>query len=268
MATPPRLTSRRNPLVAQFRRVRDGLDPDRFVVEGVRLLEEAVRCAAEIEVVLVAESLAAESRGGALVKALQDREMDVRFATDEVLDAVSGARTAPGIAAIARRRPSTPEAILTEGGSGLVVLAAGLADPGNLGTLLRAADAAGADGFLTLPDTVSPWNDKAVRASAGSIFRMRVAELRSLEEGAALARTRAYAIVAAAAAAGEPYDRAELAGRLVLVLGSEGFGIAEAVLRSADRFVHVPLRHGVESLNVAVAGAILCFEAARQRGNR
>jgi TrmH family RNA methyltransferase len=265
VSTLPHLTSRRNPIVAQFRRVRDGFDPELFVVEGVRFLEEAARCGAPLEVVLVTEELAADRRGGALVKSLQEREIDVRFATEEVLDAASSARTTQGIAAIARRRTAPLVKILTEAKAGLVVLAAGLADPGNLGTLLRAADAAGADGFLTTPETVSPWNDKAARASAGSIFRLPIAVQCTVEETARAARQAGFAVVAAAAKAGEPYVKADLSGKIVLILGSEGFGIAEETLRHSDRFVHIPLHHGVESLNVAVAGAILLFEAARRR---
>jgi TrmH family RNA methyltransferase len=260
---PPVLTSRRNPLVAEFRRAREGEDADRFLIEGVRVLEEAVKCAAAVDAVLVSERASADPRAAAVLAALRARGADARLATDEVLDAVSGARSPAGIAAIARKRECQLSDLFAKARGGFVVLAAGLADPGNLGTLLRSADGAGAGGFATTRDTVSPWNDKAARASAGSVLRIPIASGQPLAEILAAARKQHFRIVVSDSSAGSDYETADWRPPLLLVLGSEAVGPPKEALAAAAAVVRIPLRNGVESLNVAAAGSILCFAAAR-----
>ena len=257
------LTSRRNPLVAQFRRARDGGDPMRFLVEGVRFLEEAEKLDAPLEVVLATERVASSDRGAPLLERLRARGVVVRLASEEVLDAACAAKVASGAAALARRRECQVSDLFPSGEPPFVVAALGLADPGNLGTLIRTADAAGATGFATARDTVSPWNDKALRATAGSIFRLPIAAGAELADLVANAKKTKTKIAATAARGGEDFDAADLRPPILLLLGSEAFGLQDDALRAADLRVRIPLRSGVESLNVAAAGAILCFAAAR-----
>lgn len=258
------ITSRKNPLVMQFRRAHDGSDPARFVIEGLRFLEEAARSDAEVELVLATPEAAGQERGRAVLESLRKRGVEVRPATAEVLDAACSVRTPAGVAALARRPAASLDSLFPAGAPAFVVVAAGISDPGNLGTLIRTADAAGATGFAATRESVSPWNDKALRATAGSIFRLPVAAGAPFGDLVERARAAGARVVASATGAGESVHAADLRPPIVLVLGSEGFGLADDVRAAADLVVRVPLRHGVESLNVAAAGAVLCFEVARQ----
>jgi TrmH family RNA methyltransferase len=148
----------------------------------------------------------------------------------------------------------------------LLLVAAGLQDPGNLGTLVRSAEAFGATGVLTTPGTVSAWNQKALRASAGSVFRMPVAGA-GVEELAALkARgVRLMAAIAESSMGSVEAQNAECAGGLAILIGNEGAGLSDELLEMADVRVTIPCPGQVESLNAAVAGSLLLYEASRQR---
>jgi RNA methyltransferase, TrmH family len=153
----------------------------------------------------------------------------------------------------------------------LVLIAAGLQDPGNLGTLIRSAEAFGADCVLTGPGTVSPWNPKAVRGSAGSVFRLAVVRV-SMDEIASLKRRglRLLAAVAEASRQRAPIavSQANLTGACALVVGNEGSGLTDDWLKLADQSITIPMPGPVESLNAAIAGSLLLYEAARQRSGR
>jgi TrmH family RNA methyltransferase len=171
-----------------------------------------------------------------------------------------------GIAALVRPHAFTLEAVLG-GRSPLLLIAAGLQDPGNLGTLIRSAEAFGATGYVILPGTVSPENQKTLRASAGSIFRLAgvtLCEDHILHElGERKIRT-----IAAVAAQGDPLAGHDLTQPTALILGNEGAGISPSILNRADARVTIPMPGPVESLNAAIAGSILLYEAARQRSGR
>jgi TrmH family RNA methyltransferase len=143
----------------------------------------------------------------------------------------------------------------------LVLVAAGVADPGNLGTMLRSAEAAGAAGLVTTAGSVDPWNPKCVRAAAGALARVRVAP----DVDPAELRHLGVTLVGTAAAGGRAYtEPGALAAPLALVLGSEAHGLPADV--PVDRVVSIPHAGRAESLNVAMAATVLAFEAARQRG--
>jgi TrmH family RNA methyltransferase len=144
----------------------------------------------------------------------------------------------------------------------LVVIAAGLQDPGNLGTLVRSAEAFGATGMILLPGTVSLWNAKTLRASSGSAFRLPVVALPPGEALNAL-RTRGVRIIAAVARGGD--SEADLHGPSALLVGNEGSGLPEDWIAQADTRVTIPFTGAVESLNAAIAGSVLLYEAMRQR---
>jgi len=145
-----------------------------------------------------------------------------------------------------------------------VVVLAGVQDPGNLGTILRSAEAFGADGVVSLPGTVSAWNQKAVRASAGSVFRIPLIEM-DADEAMENLREAGVKILATTGHMGDPADLVDLAGPVALLIGNEGNGIPANIARLADGVVTIPCPGPVESLNAAVATSILLYEASRQR---
>jgi TrmH family RNA methyltransferase len=149
----------------------------------------------------------------------------------------------------------------------MILVLAGLQDPGNVGTLLRSAEAFAASGVLLLPGTASPWNPKALRASAGSAFRVPAIAASETEALDLLAKHHVSAI-AAVARAGTPIDTAPLAKACALLIGNEGAGLSDSLLAAATHRVTIPMPGNVESLNAAIAGSLLLYEAARQRQTR
>jgi len=147
-------------------------------------------------------------------------------------------------------------------------VACGLQDPGNLGTLMRSAAAFGASAFFTLQETVSPFNPKAVRSSAGAIFHLPI--LAGLAADELLHRLRAahVCIVAADRHSSSPLDRADLRGSLAIMVGKEASGLPPEIAREASLLLSIPIRPGMDSVNVATAASVFLYEAARQRGFR
>ena len=146
----------------------------------------------------------------------------------------------------------------------LIVVLAGLQDPGNLGTILRSAEAFGATGVLSLPGTVNAWNPKAVRASAGSVFRLPLLSM-GAEECFARLRKAVVKIWTTAVSGAEAADRIDLIGAVALLIGNEGNGVPQELAAQADGAVTIPCPGPVESLNAAAAASVLLYEASRQR---
>ena len=167
-----------------------------------------------------------------------------------------------GVAALVEAPQFTVQAMFERRGPPLVVIAAGLQDPGNLGTLVRSAEAFGATGMILLPGTVSLWNAKTLRASSGSAFRLPVVAL-TAEDAFATLRGHGVRIFAAVARDGD--SEADLRGPSALLVGNEGSGLPDAWIAQADARVTIPLPGAVESLNAAIAGSVLLYEAMRQR---
>ena len=152
---------------------------------------------------------------------------------------------------------------LAESTNPLIVVSAGLQDPGNLGTLIRSAEAFGASGLIALPGTVSQWNPKALRASSGSAFRLPVISC-SLPE--TIAFLSSHKIHLLAAAASQNHTPADLRTPTAILIGNEGSGLSQELIDLADARIAIPSPGITESLNAAVAGSILLYEASRQRG--
>jgi TrmH family RNA methyltransferase len=146
----------------------------------------------------------------------------------------------------------------------LIVVLAGLQDPGNLGTILRSAEAFGATGIISLPGTVSEWNPKAVRASAGSVFRMPLLAMGAIDCFTRL-RKAGVKIWTTVVHGAKAADRIDLAGLVALVIGNEGSGVPQELAAQADGAVTIPCPGPVESLNAAAAASVLLYEVSRQR---
>ena len=146
----------------------------------------------------------------------------------------------------------------------LLVILAGIQDPGNLGTIIRSAEAFGADGVVCLPGTVNAWNPKAARASAGSVFRLPVLNVREHEALEQL-HEAGVRVLATTVHGAQPADLVDLTGAVALIIGNEGNGVPANLALKADGAVTIPCPGQVESLNAAVAASVLLYESARQR---
>ncbi|HEX2025893.1 MAG TPA: TrmH family RNA methyltransferase [Actinomycetota bacterium] len=258
------ITSTRNRRVHGATRLRKrGLREDdrRFLVEGARGVAEAL-AAGVVETVFHV----AGSTGGvpAVIAAAGDARVEVLEVSPAVMGHLTSAVTPQGIVAVARFVDVGLDALPVDG---LVPVLCSVRDPGNAGTILRSADAAGAAGVVFARDSVDVYNPKAVRASAGSLFHLPV--VRDVPPAEAVERLRGRgARVYAASADGEiPMQAADLAGPTALLFGNEAWGIPSEVRDLADATVRVPIHGAAESLNLAAAAALLMFEAARQRSD-
>lgn len=262
----PTLTSKDNPLVrtmrlvaAQTRRA----PPDLVLAEGLRVLEEAARGGSVPEAVLITEDFGQDPRERSLLGTWITKNVPVRRAATSLLKGLSNVNTSQGALALVRVPRQTLEDV-SQPRDPLILCLCGVQDPGNVGTLIRSACAAGAACVCCLAGTVSARNPKTVRASAGSFFRIPVVEGLLAADFFEYCRTRRISMVQANARAGTPGWEVDLRGPSALLLGNETRGVSESEWASIPS-VHVPMRAGVESLNVAVAGAILLFESFRQR---
>jgi TrmH family RNA methyltransferase len=185
----------------------------------------------------------------------------------QVLTAMSPVREPSGVVALAQLAPSPVERVSGRAPQLLVILV-GVQDPGNVGALIRTAEACGATGMVTMNDTASPFGWKALRASMGSALRLPMAV--HVEPRALLGdlRARGVRLVGTSAHGGTPLFSSSLTGPTAILLGAEGAGLPPELRTACDVTVTIPMKPPVESLNVATAGALLLFEAARQRSLR
>jgi len=248
-------------------REREGL----FVAEGIRVVEELIDSGLALHEVVVAPSVEDTPRGQALLQRFGQRAAEstrVLRATDVALRDLSGTDTPQGILAVAR----IPQRTLNDiafGADGIdrsvrrvVLVLDAVQDPGNLGTLIRAADAFAVAGVVALPGTVDCWNPKVVRSAAGSVFRVPVVYAGAHDVAAWLSAhdARAYA----ADAGGRDIAGIEPAARAALVVGNEGAGLSDEARAFADEIVAIAMPGRAESLNVAVAAGILLYLFTRQ----
>ncbi len=255
------ITSAANARVKWIRRLqdkrRDREQEGVFVIEGARLAQEAVQAAVAARLVLHTTHIGPRERS--LINGLARLGADVEEASEAALAACSSTETPPGLLAVIARPDLPVPATLS-----LVVVADRLADPGNLGSILRTARAAGAEMVFLTSGTVDPYNPKVVRGAMGAHFHLPI-----LQDGAPelLRRFEGHGLTIRLAAAdkGERYDRVDWRTPSALIIGGETQGSAEE-WRRAGGWVHIPMAAGTESLNAAVACGILLFEIRRQRG--
>lgn len=276
------ITSRENKWLKLFRAALRGSGPksgEPIGVEGPKLIEDALRSGLEAEALLVGES--AEREVEAILRAASETEGGVARSrilrtTDKLFQSVAGTDAPQGVAALFRQRSWGLEDVLRgvgeiRGASPLAIVLTEVQDPGNVGTILRSAEAFGATGAVSTRGTADPWSPKALRASAGAGLRLpllrgmaipvlmaqlRIAGVKILAAGAALAD---------AASPSELTAEAALRGPAAIFIGNEGVGLPVEVKRAADATITIAMRPTVESLNAAVAASIVLYEAAKQR---
>lgn len=264
MTTQPILvTSRANARVKQLRAAFAGharLSGGLVAIEGENLLREALDSGLPLKTIFLSERIAPPE--------WLPRGVELLVLAEEVFASAVDTQHPQGIAALLVPPVWKIESALpANDNAALLLVAAGLQDPGNLGTLIRSAEAFGATAVLTTAGTVSEWNQKALRASAGSVFRVPVVAI-TAEELIAL-KSRGVRLLAAVApnpdSGSESAADAGLTNACALMIGNEGAGLGEEWLALADARISIPTPGRVESLNAAVAGSLLLYEASRQR---
>lgn len=275
------LTSRENKWLRKFRAGLRGTGPktgEPLAVEGRKLVIEGVGSGLEMEALLVSEteerSLEEILRAAAGSEAGVPRTRIFRT-TEKLFSGVAGTETPQGVAALFRPREWAMEDVLRgrasqegayRGEPALVAVITGVQDPGNVGTIVRSAEAFGATGAIATRGTADPWSPKAVRASAGSALRLPL--LRGIATPVLLAQLKVAGAKILAASSHAASDKAawpDLREPCAIFIGSEGSGLPPEVMRAADATIVIPMSEDVESLNAGVAAAVVFYEAARQR---
>lgn len=262
------ITSRDNRWIKRFRSaLRDGeIENDIVGLEGPHLIEEALRAGLETQTVLYSPSGESHLLG---LRRLLPSQVQVLRTTDKLFEALADTRAPQGIAALAKiRRASFDDVLSAAGQSPLVVLLAAVQDPGNVGTVIRAAEGFAASGAIIATGSANPWSQKALRASSGSALRLPVLAGISTPVAMTQLRVAGLKLIAASVADGLMPHELNLRQPVALLIGNEGAGLPPETLRSADARVRIPLASNVDSLNAALAAAVLLYEAARQRGSR
>ena len=258
-----RIEGRHNALVKELRAAfaHGELTSDGYcAIEGMRILEEAIRSGLKFKAVFFRAS--AENRAERLLPQLAD-QVETLLLPDKLFASAVPSETPQGVAALVRCKVFTLVDVLAKSQAGPLLAIAGVQDPGNLGTILRSAEAFGAGGILLGEGTVNPFNSKVIRASAGSVFRLPMVQAKLLGTLNQM-RELGLRLIATSSHKGTPLDQAMLSGPLAIFIGSEGAGLPRELLAQMTDTVAIPHSPTVESLNAGVAASIVLYEAARQ----
>jgi TrmH family RNA methyltransferase len=265
MPSVTRLTSKNNPLLKSIRLLASGshrAPEDTVLAEGTRVLEEVNRSPCRIEAVVLSDNFGIYPREQALLQTW--RSMGIRFyqVNAALFQSLSCLQTPQGAIALVKAPPASLPS--KQDPAALVVYACGIQDPGNLGTLIRSAAAAGATLFCTSKETVSARNPKAIRSSAGLYFHLSPVEHVDFSEFHLFCRDHSIRLYRTDTREGVPHTKSDLKSPCAVLLGNEGSGMNEANYPGLPA-IRIAMANRIESLNVASAGAVILFEASRQR---
>jgi TrmH family RNA methyltransferase len=266
-----RIEGRHNPLVKQLRQAfsRSELTAaGDCAIEGLRILEEAIRSGLRFRAVFFRES--AQDRAERLLPQI-GAQVETLLLPDKLFDTLVPSESPQGVAALVRLKEFSLDDVTERLQVGPIVVLAGLQDPGNLGTILRSSEAFGSAGIVLGEGTVSPFNSKVVRASAGSIFRLPIVHRQGksattkLEEVSEKLRAQGVRLIATSSHKGTPIDQTDLKRPAAIFFGNEGSGLARELMARMDESIVIPHTPQVESLNAGIAASIVLYEAERQR---
>jgi TrmH family RNA methyltransferase len=259
------ITSASNSRLKQLRAaLRDGGSDaqGRMRIEGAKLVREAIQSHLPIDEVYVSQGCRRDSETQELLNRIPGNPEIVEI-SDRLFPTIVSTEHPQGLLAIARIPSTKLDELLQR--SSILLVGCELQDPGNLGTLLRSAEAFGVEGVLLTKTSVNPWNEKVVRASAGSVFRLPcLVGFDGKDLLGNLQRNR-FHLVAATPGTANDFRKADYRGRIALILGNEGKGLSQEILSQVQTRVHIPMAAGIESLNVGVAASIILCEVAGQR---
>lgn len=224
-----------------------------YLIEGENLLEEAVKNGAGIKTVLMCRDYRGSLFG------TEDKSFCL---SDKLFEQLAQTETTQGIMAIVEKPELSPDRFLDRGGGNFIVLDR-LQDPGNIGTILRTADAAGYELAIVMKGTADVFSPKAVRAATGSLFRMPVVFMDSVDELMEFTRAAGKKLVATCFDTDRYYYDENLKGNIALIIGNEGSGISRELIECSDLKIKIPMHGNIESLNASVAAGILMYEAVR-----
>jgi TrmH family RNA methyltransferase len=258
------VSSRRNPLVERYRAAARRETPDILLLDGVHLVSEAAAAGLRIREIAVKADALAITEVGLLVERLTHANVDVVTVAASVMDALSQVRSSSTVVALAEC-PKAPESALFAGPTPAVVITVDVQDPGNLGSIARVAEAGGASGLIAAGAGADPFGWKALRGSMGSALRLPIILRPDAARAISDARAHGCRVVATVPRGGRSVFDVDYRGPVAILVGGEGAGLSRSIVEAADERVTIPMAAPVESLNAAVAAALIVYEVRRQR---
>jgi TrmH family RNA methyltransferase len=259
------VSSRQNALVKELRKAFIQNEPSAdgsMAIEGIRVIEEAIRSGLKFQAVFFSES--GQNHAARLLPQIGGHT-ETLLLPDEVFASAVHTQTPQGVAALVKLKSARLEEIVEASAHDLLLVAvAGIQDPGNLGTIIRSAEAFSARAVLLGEGAVSHFNPKVARASAGSLFREPVLRV-ELDQLLPALKQRGIGVLATSSHKGVPLPEADFSGARIIIVGNEGAGVPAKVAAQADQLLRIPHDPRVESLNAGIAASIVLYEAARQR---
>ncbi|MCX7842707.1 MAG: RNA methyltransferase [Clostridia bacterium] len=261
------ITSNQNPFVKHIKSLKDKKHREEkklFLIEGIRFVEEALKEQADIKLIAVSEGLH-QTKGGKEVFELAQKSLSCEMVTlsHKVFKEISDTDTPQGILAVVEIKRFKLEDILNRGG--LIVILDSLQDPGNMGTIIRTADAAAASGIVLSRGCVDVYNPKVLRSTMGSIFHIPFYTPDSLPDTIMELKKYGYKVMAAHLKGDLNYFEQEIGERAAIILGNEANGISQEIAALAHSLVRIPMPGRAESLNASVAAALLIYESVRRK---
>ncbi len=263
------ISSKDNSIIKNLRSLADSKyrkKEQAFLIEGVKMVEEALRDNAGVKMVMAAPSLL-QHHGKGVLKLAEDKGIDILWVSERLMDTLSESKTPQPVMAVTRMKQRSEEELLAHS-SGLIVIAHQLQDPGNLGTIIRTAEAVGASGVAVTTNTVDPFNAKAIRASMGSILRLPLLQVGDISSFIKKCKQKGFQTVATTLTGEKAHVDVDLRKPTAVILGQEGAGLPQDIMADIDLRIRIPMAETIDSLNVATAAAVILYEAMRQRSRK
>jgi TrmH family RNA methyltransferase len=239
----------------------------RFLIEGMRLCEETADSNWQTESILFTRSFQDSSAGKRLLRKFERKNVETIPAKGEMIKRLSDTVTPQGIMGVVKIKKFSWDELWSEDSHTILALD-GIRDPGNVGTLIRTADALGIDGVILSSDTVELCNPKVVRSTMGSIFHLPILDEIDLEKTIPRLKKRNFKIYGTDAKGGKDLEELEYSEKLCLLIGNEAEGLNKNLLELSDEIIRIPILGRAESLNASVAGGILLYEMTKRRRER
>ena len=260
------ITSKENDIIRQLQALSDQKHRKQkraFIIEGVKMVEEALRDNLGVRMVVAAPSLT-QHHGKGVLKLAESRGVEIIWISEKLMDAVAESKTPQPVMAMVNMKESAEEELFAHG-SGLIVLCHQLQDPGNLGTIIRTAEAVGAAGVAVTANTADPYSAKAIRASMGSILRLPVVRIADISTFISACKQKGFQTAATVLTGKKTHFDIDLTKPTVVILGQEGAGLPKDIASDVDLLIRIPMAETIDSLNVATSAAVILYEAMRQR---
>jgi len=261
-----RLSGSKNPILKEARSLKNKSarnEKGLYFIEGARFVEEALKENIDINYIILSDAFVSAGESEEMLAKIKQLSCNCYIVSDSLFDTVSDTLNPQGVMAVLKQERKPLESARLSGG--MLIILDSVRDPGNMGTIIRTADAAGCAGVIVPDGCVDIYNPKVLRATMGSVFHVPIYHCVDISEALKICKERGFLLCASYLDGSVSIYETDLSGNIALVIGSEAEGISNEAVEKADLLVRIPMAGRAESLNVSAAAAIMMFEAFRQR---